>query len=781
MNKKRNNLGFTLAELLIVVAIITVLGGVSFIAVQNYQRDMALLERDAIAKEIFIAAQNHLTMADSQGYMGVEMDKPEYETTIKRSEETIMVYVAAYGGTMTDPLDVMLPFGAIDETVRAGGRYAIRYQTNPARVLDVFYWTPGTSRFDGTASYDANMLALGAESARNNRKNNKPIIGWYGGEGVEAGGEYRIVAPKLEVVNAETLYVKITDTNSDYTDTETANALARMKLIIKGVTSNAMMSVSLNSSDINARLEYDNVNKVYTYVLDDITKADMHFADLASETDSPFLPGEDIVVQAVAYSNERLSNIAYSAEYTTNSLFGDLEEVKTTAEDGTETVTPTAMIGNMRHLENLDPSVSNLDNLKGEASTQPKNVLKIAAARQLVDLAAPADPDDTDAKDLSWAGFKTATGGTRTRIFEYKDADGAEGFHPVTPGYALDYQGQGHSIEGISVNVTGDAGLFGALSEGSSVSDLALIDFGIVGKNAGALAGSMTGADVTNVAAYNTAAGLTATVTGTGDVGGLVGTMSGGSVEKSSVEKSAAALVVQSNGGNAGGLIGSASGSATVTASYAGGHTNKGAYYNNDKTPIYNVTAAKSADGLIGSAGGLIGSAGDTAITHSYSTCSATGKVVGGLVGTAEGRIEKCYATGLVKCTTTEEGQKAEGAKEGAFAGTYSGTATGCLYYEIVNEALKAVDDDAAREGITALDADVTSYDAFVGNPDDWQTAAAYDKAALDKLFGTDKYSLQTVSQLGATLKKADDDTTDYFVSVHHGDWPAPETLVIND
>ena len=530
MNKKRNNLGFTLAELLIVVAIITVLGGVSFVAVQNYQRDMALLERDAIAKEIFIAAQNHLTMADSQGYMGVEMDKPAYETTIKRSEETIKVYVAAYGGTMTDPLDVMLPFAAIDETVRVGGRYVIRYQTNPARVLDVFYWTPGTSRFDGTASYDANMLALGAESARNSRKNNKPIIGWYGGEGVEAGGEYRIVAPKLEVVNAETLYVKITDTNSDYTDTETAKALARMKLIIKGVTSNAMLSVSLNSSDINARLEYDNVNKVYTYVLDDITKANMHFADLISETDSPFLPGEDIVVQAVAYSNERLSNIAYSAEYTTNSLFGDLEEVKTTGEDGTETVTHTAMIGNMRHLENLDPSVSNLDNLKETDSLQPKNVLKIAAARQLVDLAAPADSSAAGAKDLSWAGFKTATGGTK--VFGYKDAAGAESFHPVTPGYALDYQGQGHSIEGISVNVTGDAGLFGALSEGSSVSDLALIDFNIAGTNAGALAGTMTGADVTNVVAFNTAAGLTATVTGTGDVGGLVGTMSGGSVEK---------------------------------------------------------------------------------------------------------------------------------------------------------------------------------------------------------------------------------------------------------
>ena len=42
-------------------------------------------------------------------------------------------------------LDLMLPFGAIDETVRAGGRYIIRYQPSSGRVLDVFYSLPGKS------------------------------------------------------------------------------------------------------------------------------------------------------------------------------------------------------------------------------------------------------------------------------------------------------------------------------------------------------------------------------------------------------------------------------------------------------------------------------------------------------------------------------------------------------------------------------------------------------------------------------------------------------------
>ncbi len=67
----KNRKGFTLAEVMMAVAIIAILAGVSFIGVTGYLRSMALLERDSIAKEIFIAAQNHLTMAKGQGYMGI--------------------------------------------------------------------------------------------------------------------------------------------------------------------------------------------------------------------------------------------------------------------------------------------------------------------------------------------------------------------------------------------------------------------------------------------------------------------------------------------------------------------------------------------------------------------------------------------------------------------------------------------------------------------------------------------------------------------------------------
>ncbi len=63
MLKARNKKGFTLAETLIVVAIIAVLAAIAFIGIITHMRSMTKLEYDKYAKEIFIAAQNHLSMA----------------------------------------------------------------------------------------------------------------------------------------------------------------------------------------------------------------------------------------------------------------------------------------------------------------------------------------------------------------------------------------------------------------------------------------------------------------------------------------------------------------------------------------------------------------------------------------------------------------------------------------------------------------------------------------------------------------------------------------------
>ena len=125
LNKARRSIsdsrGMTMAELLIVIAIVVVLAGVAFIALFNYQRNLAQFERDKIAKEIFYAAQNHLTIARGEGYL----DLDQTDTSVTGAQETtggegtgvyyfIYPQVNSYSQTKDSILDLMLPFGSID-------------------------------------------------------------------------------------------------------------------------------------------------------------------------------------------------------------------------------------------------------------------------------------------------------------------------------------------------------------------------------------------------------------------------------------------------------------------------------------------------------------------------------------------------------------------------------------------------------------------------------------------------------------------------------------------
>ena len=182
---KKNRRGFTLAETLMTVAILVILFGLIFIGVIYYLRIMAQVERDGIAKEIFVSAQNHLTMAESQGYLGrTKFGKPE-------EDGKVFYFVVGENFEEDSVLGLMLPFGAVDETVRAGGTYIIRYQKDPALVLDVFYCPPTGGRFVHTLTDGdyAGAMALrdvdGADHKRDRRyfDENKAVLGWYGGIG----------------------------------------------------------------------------------------------------------------------------------------------------------------------------------------------------------------------------------------------------------------------------------------------------------------------------------------------------------------------------------------------------------------------------------------------------------------------------------------------------------------------------------------------------------------------------------------------------------------------
>lgn len=802
--KWKNNKGFSLAELLVVVAIIVILMGVAFVAVQNHQRSMTRLEFDGIAKEIFIAAQNHLTSAESQGYL----QSTEYgnEGTLTGDKKD-GVYFILKGDSM---LDLMLPFASIDETVRAGGTYIIRYQPSSGTVLDVFYSFPGKSSLltvSGKVLDSSDYPTLMGDEInyreggeRNRERYPGGVVGWYGNVEPLPIGE-RIDAPELIIHNEEILWVEIrSSAKNDLNGTS-------LNLIVKGDVSGTQIAFDLKSmSDLRVKQLNDSADgsKVYAVILDDITTSQMHFSDLyivQNGTRKEFNPGENISVEAVAFTNNALTNIGYSGKKTTNSAFADIEAV--TVNNNT---TYSALIENFRHFENLDKTISSFDR---EKAYKDKNdtAVTIGAARQISDMNWNDEADDkafikrihTLRKD-----FKYDT----TDVTIYSSDNNAvtttvDTLYPVSPDYPLAYDGQNNAVSNVNVKVnhSAEAGLFGTLPENSKVENLELIDFDITGTtSAGALVGTATGTTISNVVAYNSVdesgnEKLSKNIEATGAAGGLIGSMIGGKVEKS------AAAVYVKGGTEAGGLIGSVTGdNNTVTACYSGGHTISGkpdgaeTKYDGhaDIYPVRydpdhcNVTAAS------GTAGGLIGAAGSTTIGSSYSTCSASGKTVGGFVGTG-GTTSNCYCTGLVSGTDSE----------GAFAASGTSADDSCKYFEIINERrnkdgsgnptagyhyLKAFA-NGEDGNVKKIDETVDTYQTFTGNPDAWAEAHNYD-ATLKEYYKVKKisgvgesqteetvcgYNLMPLARLWSTALEDSD-----FVKDHYGDWPAPEEFIFN-
>lgn len=828
MRLQRRKGGFTLAEMLVVIAIIGILAGVAFISFMRYQRSLAQLECDEIAKEVFVAAQNHLTMAKSQGYLGyydknnnafgTQGNYSGYEKDGKTVDQDLnRTYYFVFNANTYDDnsvLSLMLPFASIDETIRAGGRYLIRYQPDEAIVKDVFYChTKQNNRYGyDSVPNDYTSLLTNNRGDRSNRINyHGAVLGWYGDVEAQNLSVNQLKEPVITVDNSEMLKIMVKDPNSALGETP-----CNLKLLITGVTSGKELSIPLRlngtAQDTDSRIIFDN-DTTYTLILDDISNPLRHFADLnAQYSGGPLIPGEDITIRAIADSTNSLSNIAYSNTETTNSLFGEIKKKEGT--DGDNSVT--AFIDNFRHLENLDAAISHL----GENDADGK--IKLAQAIQR--------------EDLDWSSFIEKVKGDAEKIAVYRmeDTSSKTGdqldnlFLPIIPsGYengaaktiALQYEGEhlltsadiAKKIIGLKVQTSGDAGLF-ANMEGGSISRLELIDFDISSTgsgNAGALAGTLTGTKVTNVLVRTSECedGSDPTTTkiqaASGSAGGLVGSLKG-SEDGVLAEQCAAAVYVVSASGNAGGLIGALDGNGkavSVTKTYAGGHTEDGIYVvkADDSHNDINVQGSASSGGLIGSV------QGNVTIDFSYSTCSVgsssgSSVITGGLVGDASASgasltARYCYAVGKVYGGSATESSTGaflgkgslsddEKSKENYYLSGISGrTKSGSGYTELKGVQILDLE---AHPVPSSADEDAVCHPA---------KADAYDKTGKT---GEDRseYLYPTVYQLLYNASKDDALDNDlkedlaqdlkalekhFFLTEHYGDWEAFKMILDTD
>lgn len=759
VKKRLDRKGFTLAEVLVTVAIILILAGVTFVSVVQYQKNLRLMEMDGTAKEIFIAAQNHLSVAKASGDLDRLAEKANATGTTGSPIGTKLdsSAVSAYAGNVSgnyyyvihnvssgtesctpsgsdEILQMMLPFGALDETVAASGNYAIVYELDSASVVAVLYSGAGNASFGNAA-----VINFGDEDVakikdiyndKSKRKSYQKgdvtaIVGCYTGTAGSAAIQTETLeAPKLEVKNENKLHVLVREANN--TDNIT--------LVITGEQSGTTARRLL---DRNTDDGYTKTSGMFDVTLDDITGGDGAFRfcqlikggrftpDVAG---SDFIPGENIIISAIASSTTALATPKESAKYTVSSLFDDVNETTNSAGD------TKIYIKNLRHLENLGANVSGFTAALGKDATSGHyNVVNITAVQK---------------NDITMFSFDGLHDAAYKHI--YGSGTNAGMYIAANVNYALSYDGGSHEIYDLSISsysggsVTElNAGIFGNVTDKLSVKNLILRNDKIPDKasatNAGMLLGK-TRADLTvdgvlayyHEDTYDESKDSSVEVTARENAGGLIGLVSGGKLD---VKNSAAGVYVK-GGRAAGGFIGSVTGAengSTIVQSYAGGHTRDGAYSTTDATnqPVldgsgrYNVQAS-------GYAGGFIGESSDKVIMNAvYSTASA-------------------YSD--------------DATKSGSFSGTTNVKfATGNNYYAIgPHNGTDASTDDTAKAQLAAGQnrRQATAYDRALMGATETTNHPTMDKTS---------YPLNTVRHLCAA--SMNDKDLPWFIKEHVGDW----------
>lgn len=842
--------GFTLAELLIALGIFSILLSIGMVALIQYKRSLKLIEMDATAREIFITASNRITTAkasglwerliekhkdDLDGYFGNSMeeqpsDYPATETWPNNGkgdghDYRYIVYDGNEDTLKNKVLDVILPFGSIDEEVRSEGCYVIEYDYATGAVYGVFY-TDDSKKI----GYEKDIMGVSGlnhkkgretssegKEARKNYKNDngRMIIGYYGGAMAKDLVSANLTPIDIMVDNGDTLKVIIKDDNYGKI-INGIKAKTKIALTVLGEESQASMEkiLEIDTSGIWKRngqedwwtSKVEQNSGIYTLTLDDITRQGGHFADIFPD----FIPGENIIIEAEAFSNHILSTPVKAQAYT-SSLF---EAIYDYEENGRSASRVT--IGNIRHLQNLSPEVSNIPTFVGYDNQGAVRIVE--KAEQI--------------KSLDWNTFSPVEQEKDISIYSYNEITTLEKklaenkFYGITNTALIEYEGNGHTISNFNnqENEHGNVGLFSqvggeTISQNLIVKNLILDNFisetQVAEGNAGTLVGEVTKKGtltVQNIIVTNP----TVIAGHKGNAGGLIGKMDNGILESSGIyltddensienkktasekyelgaynddkktveskflisstggaaggiagkientvirDSFASVPVVDKSNGTAGGFVGKITGNTGketfITNSYAGGYTKDGNY-----SKFYGVSTL----GDNGIAGGFLGqdSAQKAVVKNSYSTVSVYGNTTGGFLGAVDigGSIYKnCYATGTIT------GVNENSARDG-FIGKKEYTATvsveKCYYLKDSSNDL-----GSSVSGVTGLDYEGLKNAVYAddeGKPVSATTGTKVECYSYDKALNGVTYPFGLVTKTGAK-----DETTG---KVHYGDWP---------
>lgn len=718
------NSGFTMVELLTVIAILLLVGLIAVFSLSKLRRSLRQHELDARAEIIYVAAQNRMAELRAAGCEGLyskglsDGDNGVYAMAFdgthmdesSRDVEFCYLYVNDASDKRTGAPAALLPDTAVDKDLW-NGCWCIEYAPSTGSIYAVFYSeSPLPSHTDLNGNY------------RNfNYRARTASVGYYGGD-IAQTQDISKFNPSISIENAEKLTVTFYSNNpSDDTSAHPLTFTITISDQFGGSYTRTVTGLQGGLQQLDSR------NYKYQWVLDDLTSLNKRFF---AQTDGKVSCGTPITIKLTVSSTDPSIDTVFTTR-TTNGLFDD----RTDLGYGENT----ALVAYGRHLANL-------------SGTSHVNAAIITSAVQVDDISFFDDPaDKTD-----WYSLYTANGVRFSPIYN-KKLTSFSGIHFTGGSY------EQHIINGLTVSSPSAAGLFSTFS--GKISNAILVNSQITGGVAGGLAARTDGAlTLENCRVYLTElSGLKAAssdavparITGT-TAGGLVGIAD----QSLTIQNSFASTIIKGSTAAAG-LVGHAQGAVSVSRSYADSYL-----------------TAPTTGGLVGTTGSISGlSLRDSyAAGYQVATDAAAGFVAGRLAN-AHSAYSACAFPGTPQIiyTTAAEGTAANVSSvfyltsglDGRNIHSLTGTTQGLPYAQMSAASFLTALNSTA---FTTASADTTvpynllsqglstySYPLLteMSHYGDWQ--AEFEAEALVYY---ERYADDTVGFFGGNVDNLDDDKT---------------------
>lgn len=602
------NSGFTMVELLTVIAILLLVGLIAVFSLSKLRRSLRQHELDARAEIIYVAAQNRMAELRAAGCEGLyskglsDGDNGVYAMAFdgthmdesSRDVEFCYLYVNDASDKRTGAPAALLPDTAVDKDLW-NGCWCIEYAPSTGSIYAVFY----------SESPLPSHTALNDNYRNFNYRVRTASVGYYGGD-IAQTQDISKFSPSISIENTEKLTVTFYSNNPS--DDTSAHPLTFNITISDQFGGSYTRTVTGLQGGLQ---QLDSRNYKYQWVLDDLSSSNKRFF---AQTAGKVSCGTPITIKLTVSSTDPSIDTVFTTR-TTNGLFDD----RTDLGYGENT----ALVAYGRHLANL-------------SDTSHVNAAIITSAVQVDDISFFDDPaDKTD-----WYSLYTANGVKFSPIYN-KNLTSFSGIHFTSGSY------EQHIINGLTVSSSSAAGLFSALS--GKISNAVLVNSQITGGVAGGLAARTDGAlTLENCRVYLTelsglkadsADAVPARITGT-TVGGLVGIAD----HSLTIQNSFVSTIIKGSTAAAG-LVGHAQGAVSVSRSYADSYL-----------------TAPVTGGLVGTTGSISGLSliDSYAAGYQVATDAAAGFVAGRLAN-AHSAYSACAFPGTPQIiyTTAAEGNAA--------------------------------------------------------------------------------------------------------------------------